>query len=206
MLTDEELATVQALRHGGVNAFTRFFDAQRDSLKRFIRVRIDRRLLRRLDDSDIIQEAYFESCRRILGYLDEPLIPPTAWLRRLVRQVLARLKREHLETKCRDVRRETYQSTLAQVDIGELSAVLSSPQSKLQRAEMQEKLGNIIESMAPIEREILILVHFEERSVREAAAELGISLEAAKKRYRRALLRLRELSDPLVNAPAKSSV
>ncbi len=49
--------------------------------------------------------------------------------------------------------------------------------------------------MPLLESEILTLVHFESRTVREAAAELNITVEAAKKRYRRAIVRLKNWID-----------
>lgn len=195
-LTSGEMLTVSSLARGGERALVQFFESQREDLKRFVRMRIDRRLLRRIDDSDVIQEAFFESTKRVETYLREPKIPPSAWLRRIARQVIARIKRDHLETKCRDVRREAYQASLARVDVDELADSIASPLSMLQRDELHHRLGSIIEKMSPIEREILILVHFEERSIREAAAELDIAIEAAKKRYRRALERLKALSEP----------
>ncbi len=194
-LTTTELDTVSTLIRGGERAMVNFFESQRDELKRFIRLRLDPRLLRRIDESDVIQEAFFESTKRIVNYLKEPRIPPTAWLRRVVRQVVARIKRDHLQMQCRDVRREAYQATFARIDVEEFTDSITSPLTAIQRAEVHRKVSDIIESMSPVEREILVLVHFEERSVREAAAELDISLEAAKKRYRRALERLKKMSD-----------
>lgn len=194
-LTKSEIEVIQRLRQSSEQAFVELFESQRESLKRFVNVRIDRRLMRRMDASDVVQEAFFESSRRVASYITDPQIPPTAWLRRVVRQVISRLKRDHLETQCRDVRREAYVSTLAEVDIAELSQSLSSPLSKLQKAEFQERLAATLKKMSPIEREILVLVHFEDRTVREAAAELDIGLEAAKKRYRRALTRLRSMTE-----------
>ncbi len=49
--------------------------------------------------------------------------------------------------------------------------------------------------MSPIEREILTLVHFENLSLKNAAIELNINYEAAKKRYCRSLDRLRKLQE-----------
>jgi RNA polymerase sigma-70 factor (ECF subfamily) len=205
-LSGSEKETVQQLRQLGEQAFLDLFESQRESLKRFVNVRIDRRLMRRMDASDVLQEAFFESSRRLEGYIADPQIPPTAWLRRIVRQVISRLKRDHLQTQCRDVRREAYVTTLAEVDIAELSQSLSSPLSKLQKVEFQERLAATLKTMSPFEREILILVHFEDRTVREAAAELDIGLEAAKKRYRRALARLRNLTESFATASTVQAV
>ncbi len=48
--------------------------------------------------------------------------------------------------------------------------------------------------MSPMDREIIDMRHVDELSMQEAANALDISLEAAKKRYQRALARFRELT------------
>lgn len=182
---------LQRLRDGGAAERAIFFENNRASLKRMARFRIDRRLLRRLDDSDILQDAYVEYCNRIDGYVANPRLPPGVWLRRLVRQVISRKKRNNIDAQCRDVRREAFRLSAA-VNVEQLSDSLTTIGGQLQRLELREKLLQIVKAMSPIEREILVLVHFEDQTLREAALELEVNIEAAKKRYRRALGRLRE--------------
>ena len=50
----------------------------------------------------------------------------------------------------------------------------------------------VLNSLDPIDREVLTLRHFEELSNGETAQVLGISKSAASNRYIRALLRLKE--------------
>lgn len=188
----EEDATFQKLRDGGQVERVAFFEANRENLKKMARFRIDRRLVKRMDDSDMLQEAYIEYCKRLQRYIDNPRLPPTIWLRRLVRQVISQKNRNNVDAQCRDLRREVMQGVSSGVNIEQLSDSLTSIGGRLQRVELREKLLKIVTSMSPIEREILVLVHFEGQTIREAALELDITLEAAKKRHRRALNRLRE--------------
>ncbi len=191
-LTKSEDEVLKQFHEGGEIALAKYFAQLRGELHQMLRFRIDQRLKRRLDGSDIIQEAFLESCQRLETYLENPQIPPSAWVRRLVRQVLSRTQREHLGTQCRDVRREFHNDELiTSVDICELSASMTSPESRLVQGEMRAKLIEVLSSMPMLESEILTLVHFESRTLREAAAELNINLEAAKKRYRRAIIRLK---------------
>ena len=60
------------------------------------------------------------------------------------------------------------------------------------RAEVQVKLQETLNSMDPIDREILVLRHFEELTNGEAAEVLGIKKAAASNRHMRALKRLKE--------------
>ncbi|HBE69785.1 MAG TPA: hypothetical protein DDW52_16695 [Planctomycetaceae bacterium] len=188
----QEDATFRKLRDGGQVERVAFFEANRENLKKMARFRIDRRLVKRMDDSDMLQEAYIEYCKRLQRYLDNPRLPPTIWLRRLVRQVISQKNRNNVEAQCRDLRREVLQGVSSGINIDQLSDSLTSIGGRLQRVELREKLHKIVTSMSPIEREILVLVHFEGQTIREAALELDITLEAAKKRHRRALNRLRE--------------
>ena len=56
---------------------------------------------------------------------------------------------------------------------------------------MQIRLHEVLNSMDPIDREVLILRHFEELSNAETAEVLGIQKTAACNRYLRALKRLK---------------
>ena len=58
---------------------------------------------------------------------------------------------------------------------------------------MQIKLQEALNSMDPMDREVLTLRHFEELSNGETAALLGIQKAAASNRYVRALERLKEM-------------
>jgi RNA polymerase sigma-70 factor (ECF subfamily) len=60
------------------------------------------------------------------------------------------------------------------------------------RAEIQVKLQETLNLMDPIDREILVLRHFEELTNNEAAEVLGIKKAAASNRYIRALKRLKD--------------
>ena len=61
------------------------------------------------------------------------------------------------------------------------------------RAEMQIRLQEALNSMDPIDREVLALRHFEQLTTAEAAQVLGIREKAAGKRYLRALKRLKDM-------------
>lgn len=198
-LTTREQETLETLKTGGSTAQALFFETHRRELKQMTGFRINHQLKRRIDESDIMQQAYIEYCERIEKYLEDPRLPPAIWLRRLVRQVIARQNRDHFGTQCRDLRREQYDLSSVGINVEQLCTSLSSIGARLTQIELRDKLMRIVNSMSPIEREILVLVHFEELTMRDAAIELGINLEAAKKRYRRALNRLRELHAPEFN-------
>jgi RNA polymerase sigma-70 factor (ECF subfamily) len=70
-------------------------------------------------------------------------------------------------------------------------AHVTSPSGAVMREELRLKIESALASMDEIDREVLLLRHFEELSNKEAAAVLGIQENAASNRYVRALGRLK---------------
>ena len=58
---------------------------------------------------------------------------------------------------------------------------------------MRIKLQEVLNSMAPLDREVIALRHFEQLSGDETAEVLGLSKTAASSRYVRAITRLRKI-------------
>jgi RNA polymerase sigma-70 factor, ECF subfamily len=187
------------LEGGDERALTELFTRHRERLRRMVRLRLDRRLQRRIDSSDVLQDAYLEVARRSREYLAQPAVPPFLWLRLLTGQALQALHRHHLKVDMRDANQEVSlrrqatpqanSASLAEMLLGRLT----SPTRAARRAEMQLKLQEVLNAMEPMDREVLALRHFEELSNGEAALVLGLSKTAASNRYIRALGRLKEM-------------
>jgi RNA polymerase sigma-70 factor (ECF subfamily) len=186
------------LERGDARALSELFARHRERLRRMIRLRLDRRLQGRIDSSDVLQDAYLEVARRAGEYFVQPTMPAFLWLRYLTGQTLQALHRHHLKVQMRDAgqevslrRRASLQANsacLAEMLLGRLT----SPTRAARRAEMQEKLQEILNAMEPLDREVLALRHFEELSNGEVSQVLGLSKTAASNRYIRALERLKE--------------
>ena len=69
----------------------------------------------------------------------------------------------------------------------------TSPTQAAQRAERLLRVQDALNSLDPIDREVLALRHFEQLGRAEAALVLGITQEAGAKRYFRALKRLKDV-------------
>jgi RNA polymerase sigma-70 factor (ECF subfamily) len=65
------------------------------------------------------------------------------------------------------------------------------------RAEVQLQLQQALNGMDAIDREIIALRHFEELTNAEAASVLDLSVQAASKRYVRALKRLQAILESI---------
>jgi RNA polymerase sigma-70 factor (ECF subfamily) len=68
---------------------------------------------------------------------------------------------------------------------------MTSPTRAARRAELQVRLQDVLNSMDSVDREVLILRHFEELGNSDTAQTLGISKSAASSRYVRAVVRLK---------------
>ena len=190
---------VERLRGGDKRALVGLFQRYRGRLRRMIELRMDWRLQARLDASDVLQEAFLDVASRLEEYLREPKLSPFLWLRLCVGEELVNLHRRHLGTKMRDAGREVSlhrgampaasSSALASMLVGRLT----TPTQAAVRAERVARLQDALNTLEPIDREVLALRHFEQLSRTETAQVLGVSEDAAAKRYVRALKRLKEI-------------
>jgi RNA polymerase sigma-70 factor, ECF subfamily len=70
---------------------------------------------------------------------------------------------------------------------------LTTPSQAAIKAEIRLYVQQALNSMDPIDREVLALKHFEQLSTSEIAQVLGLSKAGAGSRYLRAIKRLREI-------------
>jgi RNA polymerase sigma-70 factor (ECF subfamily) len=190
---------IERLLAGDRQALNEVFTRHRGRLCRMVEMRLDWRLQARIDASDVIQEAFLEATTRLDEYLRDAALPIFLWLRLIVGERLTRLHRHHLGVKMRDAGREVslYREALPAASSAALAAQLlgkhTSPTQAVIRAERMLRLQEALNSMDPIDREVLSLRHFEELTRAETATVLGIEESAAAKRYIRALKRLKDV-------------
>ena len=169
----------------------------RERLRWMVRLRLNRRLQGRVDPSDVIQEAYLEISKNLPDYLRDPKMPFFLWLRYITGQKLITLHRRHLGAQMRDAEQEVslYRGALPQASSVSLAAHLlghmTSASRAAIRAEEQIQVQEALNSLEPMDREILALRHFEMLSNEETAQVLGIKKSAASNRYMRALRRMK---------------
>jgi len=167
-----------------------------DRLRQMVAVRLDRRLLARLDPSDIVQEVLLEAHQKLDGYLRERPLPFYPWLHRLASERLALAHRKH-RTRGRDVGRESRAFALpddsAWLLAGQLVAKDPTPGHAAMREESRRQVREGLEQLEPVECEILAMRYLEGLSFPEIAAILGIREGAAKMRHLRAMTRMRSI-------------
>ena len=201
-MTGKDTASIEELlervRNHDAEAVAEVFAHYRDRLRRMVRLRLDRRLQGRVDPSDVLQEAYLDVASRAAEYAAKPEMPFFLWLRMVTGQRLLEIHRRHLQTKMRDATQEVslYGGALPQANSMSLAAQLlgrlTTASAAAMRAELQIQLQQVLNSMEPIDREVLALRHFEDLSNDETAKTLQLSKSAASNRYIRALKRLKD--------------
>src|SRR6478752_7962806 len=102
---DKTVELLAGARQGDDDAVNRLMDRHRDSLHRMVQCRLNQGVARRVDASDIVQDALLTASRRLAEYLQNPSMPFHAWLRQLTRDRIADVYRRELAAK-RDVARE----------------------------------------------------------------------------------------------------
>jgi RNA polymerase sigma-70 factor (ECF subfamily) len=190
---------LQRAATGDQEALSALFSRYRDRLKRMVHLRLSRRLQGRVDDSDVLQESFLDLSRRLQDYLQDPKLPFYLWLRHMTVLKLAEVHRRHLGTQLRAADREVslHRGGLPQADSVSLAAQLlgklTTPSQAAIKAELRVQVQEALNSMDPIDREVLALKHFEQLSTSEIAEVLGLSKAGAGGRYLRAIKRLREI-------------
>jgi RNA polymerase sigma-70 factor (ECF subfamily) len=201
----ETTGLLQLAAKGDRQAWGQLLEQHRDRLRRMIDARLDHRLQGRLDPSDVIQEAYLDASRRLDEYVQNPTMPFALWLRFLTGQRILELHRHHLGTQGRDAAREVSlfggaaPEASSAILAAHLLGHLTTPSDAAIRTERRQWLQDALDQMDPLDREVLMLRHFEQLSNGEAAEVLGVDKSAASKRYARALVRLKDI---LANLPA----
>jgi RNA polymerase sigma-70 factor (ECF subfamily) len=197
--TTSQIERIRRAVEGDSHAWAELIGPHRERLRRMVALRLDRRLAGRVDASDVIQEAAIVAVRELPNYLKKPDLPFFIWFRVLVGQAISLHHRTHLGVKARDASREVriYDGPMPGASSAALAAQLlgrdTRPSFAALRAERKLRLQEALDSLDPVDREVLVLRHFEELSAGETAAALGIERSAAGQRYLRALRRLKGL-------------
>ena len=194
--TEQQLAELDRLQEGP-EGVAEVFSVYQEQLKRMVTLRMDQRLLGRVDSDDILQDAYMEIARRINDFTSSPTVPFFIWARQITTQIMIDTHRKHLGAKMRSanlevsLNRKRAGNTTSYSLAAHLIGNLTSPSQAIVRQEREEELRIALDQMDEIDREVLVLRHLEELSNNDVAEVLQIDKSAASKRYIRALKRLK---------------
>lgn len=200
---DEDVQLLAQAREGNTDALNDLMMRHRDRLKRMVKLRLNPMLQGRVDDSDIMQDAYLEAAKRFPDYVADPKAPFFLWMRQIVGHKIIDIHRVHLDAERRaadreiSINRDVGPSANSTCLAEKLLGRLSSPSQAVMRAENRLMLEDTLNGMEEIDREVLALRHFEQLTNAEIANVLGIDKSTASKRYVRALGRLKTILEEM---------
>jgi RNA polymerase sigma-70 factor (ECF subfamily) len=192
---------------GDRRALAALFALYQPRLRWIVRFRLDPRLRGRIDPDDVLQDAWLRAAARIGSFVTEASGSSFVWFRMIATQALVDLHRRHLGAGKRDASREcslggrwSAASTTVSV-AGWLAARCPSPSTAAARSEEAGRVADALSRLGDLDREILVLRHFEELTNAEAALVLGLSEQGASARYVRALGRMKRMLESAPGTP-----
>jgi RNA polymerase sigma-70 factor (ECF subfamily) len=171
-LTDEDLRAAQA---GDITALSRVIRAHRNGVYRY-----GLQVCRTTEDAeDALQETLWAATRALRDFRGAAS-SIASWMFTIIRRECYRLIDRRLERR----------SSLDAID-DELTGG-PRPDEALVASRRSELLARALGTLDPLHREVIMLRDIEELSAPEAAARLGISVQALKSRLHRARVCLRD--------------
>lgn len=184
---------------GDQDAVNQLMDRHRNALRRMVQLRMDQKLKRRVDVSDIVQDVLIEANRRLGTYLKEPKMSFHLWLRHIAKDRIIDTHRRHRVSAKRSIDRE---QVLATPSGGDQSSILLAnqlrdtqltPAAAATQKEIAKQVEAAIARLDDRDAEIIIMRLYEQLSNQDVAAALSLTEPAASMRYLRAIRRLKEL-------------
>jgi RNA polymerase sigma-70 factor (ECF subfamily) len=189
---DESGLLFAGLERRDEQALKAAFDQHRGYLRQVVRLRMDAQMGARVDPSDIVQEAYLQAYRRLDDFLARRPFSLRVWLRETALETLLQLRRKHVEAKARSVKREgRLPEASSALAADGFAADVTTPSQHAVRGELAIQVQQALTQLSSEDREMVLVRNYEGLTNQEAASVFGISDEAARKRYTRALMRLR---------------
>ncbi len=185
---------LQKARGGDNLALGKLLALYRPYLSLLARLKADRQLQAKLDDSDLIQDTCLSAHRDFNQFRGTTEQEFTAWLREIMAHAAANLTREHRRQR-RDVRLEQQLYKLLNQSSQMLERALantdSSPSVRAERRERAVLLANALNELPEEYREVLVLRELEGKSLSEIAHAMDRTTNAVQKLWARAIVQLR---------------
>ena len=194
--TQTLLANARAGDDAAVNAL---LERHRESLRRMVGLRLDRRLAARVDASDVVQDVLLEASGRLADYLRDPAMPFHLWLRSMARDRIIDMHRRHRTAARRSVDAERPLASPEYADRSSMDLAAQirdqelTPAAENIRRELEQRFLTAIDQLDEDDRDIIVMRHYEQLGNSEVAQALGISQAAAGMRHLRALRKLRAI-------------
>ena len=196
---DQTETLLVAAKAGDADAVNRLLEKHRTAVRRLVELRLDRKVQRRVDVSDVVQDVMIEASGRLDKYLSDPALAFHLWLRQIAWDRIIDTYRRHRVSAKRNMDREQPMTAPAGPDQStmefaqQLCDPATTPATAATQREIASRVEAAIELLGDQDREIIIMRHYEHLTNQEIAEVLKLNAPAASMRYLRAVRRLREL-------------
>jgi len=191
--TDETRDLLAKVEAGDLRAYDDLFSRHRAALRRVVASRLGPFLRRRIDPSDVVQEAQIDALGRLTDYIERRPMPFRLWLIRTAIERLLKLQRHTLAARRHIGRDRPFLGDSPVSPCARACAAGSTPSQRFVARERADRFSAWLEQLPEADRAILRMRAIEGLTYEEAGTQLAIEPAAARKRYGRALLRLRTL-------------
>ncbi len=201
-LDDETDGLLRRATQGDTGAVNDLMGRHRDRLERMVAIRMDGRLARRIDPSDVVQDTMAEASRRLPEYLNNRPIAFYPWLRQLAWNRLVDLYRYHVGSAKRSVNQEVssgmgFSDESVVVLARQLAISGTSPSQNMLQKELREQVRSALEQLPEQYREVLMMRHLEQLPIKEIAVIVGVAKGTVKSRLFRGIEFLHDLLSDL---------
>jgi len=195
--SEETVRLLDLAAQGDRPALDALLARHRDGVRAFVDLHLDRPLRARFDPSDVAQDTLLAAADRLADFLARRPMPFRLWLLKTAHERVLNLRRDHRAAR-RDVGREAAGPDASSVALADrLVAAGPTPSEAAEARELAAQVARAIDRLADDDREVLLLRQSLDLPHDEIAEVLGITPDAARQRYGRALIRLREELDRL---------
>src|SRR5882724_10852815 len=104
--TSETQELLASAGQGESAAVNQLLDRHREALRNMIQARMDQKLARRVDASDVVQDVLLEASQRLAEYIRDPKLPFGLWIRQMAQDRIIDLHRRHRVAMRRSLDRE----------------------------------------------------------------------------------------------------
>ncbi|OHB78842.1 MAG: hypothetical protein A2W31_17465, partial [Planctomycetes bacterium RBG_16_64_10] len=161
--SDQELNLVRRAAAGDQRAWDELVARHHDRLLRIVSVRLDRRVQRRIDPADVLQESYLVAFRCLANYLQNVKTSFFVWLRSIAYHNLQDMHRRELVAEKRDARRDVslyngaFPESSSDVLADRLIDSMTGPSTAMIREERRRDVRQVLARMEPLDREAIML-------------------------------------------------
>jgi RNA polymerase sigma-70 factor (ECF subfamily) len=199
---------IDRIKGGEAEALPELFARRRKRLRRMVRLRLDQRLQGCVDPEAVLDAAFRDVLQQAREYLAEPKVSPFVWMRQLTNRRLADVQRRLFASGSLDAGQDIslVQGPLPEVSSVSLAAMLmgqsSQPVHQAQHVAKQMRLQEALKQMRPVDREVLVLRHFEMLDNDETAEVLGLPRAEISRHYLRALKLIKDFMTDMPGFPS----